>query len=152
MTLRFATPDDAEALEAVHARAFDCGWKAADIVRLMQVMGGFAVVSEDERGVTGFVLARLMAQEAEVLTLAVAPWARRKGLATALIDAAAAHAALRGAETVFLEVASDNASALGLYQGAGFERVGMRRGYYARQGRPAQDALVLRRRLNTPDA
>ena len=148
MKLRLASTEDCQRLEAVHARAFDRSWTARDIARLMQVMGGFAVVCEDDEGMSGFVLARLMAQEAEILTLAVSPRARRRGVGSALVEGAAAQAAARGAESLFLEVAADNAAALGLYRLAGFERVGLRRGYYPRQGAPAQDALVLRRPLN----
>ncbi len=51
---------------------------------------------------------------------------------------------------MFLEVAAGNAAAIGLYEGAGFQRVGLRRGYYAKSEGPAEDALVLRRPLNTP--
>jgi ribosomal-protein-alanine N-acetyltransferase len=151
MKLRFASGDDAPALEAVHARAFDSSWTAADIERLMQVMGGYALLAEDpEEGPVGFILARTMAQEAEILTLAVAPWARRRGVAGTLVEAAAGEAARRGARAMFLEVAADNEAALGLYLAAGFARAGLRRAYYARAGGPSADALVLRRALNTP--
>ncbi len=149
MSLRFASADDAEALEAVHAKAFDKSWTAPDIVRLMQIMGGFALISEDSEGISGFILARVIAGEAEILTLAVAPWARRQGAGLVLVEAVAAEAARRGASVVFLEVATDNAAAVALYQSAGFETAGMRRAYYARPDAPSADALVLRRALNS---
>ena len=152
MTLRFAGIDDAEALEAVHSRAFDRSWTAPDIARLMQIMGGFALISEDVDGPTGFILARVIAGEAEILTLAVAPWARRQGVGLVLVEAAAAEAARQGAAAMFLEVAADNPAALGLYQRAGFEHAGQRRAYYARADAPSADALVLRRPLNSVDA
>ena len=146
MNLRFATAEDADALAEVHARAFDTSWSAPDIARLMQIMGGFALISLDEAGaITGFILARSMAREAEILTLAIAPWARRQGVGSALVEAAAAEALVRDADSLFLEVASDNPAALALYECAGFERVGQRRGYYMRPGGPSMDALVLRR-------
>ena len=152
MTLRFASADDAEALEAVHARAFDKSWTAPDIARLMQIMGGFALISEDPEGITGFILTRVIAGEAEILTLAVGPWARRQGVGRTLVEAAAAEAARRGAAALFLEVAADNPAAVGLYERTGFEQAGQRRAYYARTDAPSADALVLRRPLNSDDA
>ncbi|TCZ55290.1 GNAT family N-acetyltransferase [Roseicella aquatilis] len=91
----------------------------------------------------GFVLARAAGGEAEILTLAVLPAARRQGLGAALMAAALAGAAARGAEAMFLEVAAGNAAALPLYRGLGFAEVGRRRRYYP----DGADALVLRRDL-----
>lgn len=151
MSLRFATPDDAGALAVLHASAFDQPWPAEDILRLMTIMGGFAILAE-EGAAQGFVLARAIAGEAEILTLAVAPAGRRRGLGRALVEAAAAESQRRGAGTLFLEVADDNVAALALYRAAGFERAGLRRAYYARPGARRADALVLRRPLNRRDA
>jgi ribosomal protein S18 acetylase RimI-like enzyme len=77
------------------------------------------------------VLARIAGGEAEILTLAVAPHARGKGLGRALLQSAIARAETQGAHAVFLEVGSDNPHALTLYAGLGFGKVGMRKGYYA---------------------
>jgi [ribosomal protein S18]-alanine N-acetyltransferase len=153
MSLRFATPAESDLLAATHASAFDAGWTAPDIERLMQVMGGFAIAAEGVGGgIEGFILARTIADEAEILTLAVKPEARRRGLGRALVEAAAAEAGRRGAGVLLLEVADDNPAALALYQGQGFERVGLRRAYYARPGARRADALVLRRPLNREGA
>ena len=148
MSLRFAGAEDAPILAEVHARAFDTSWTAADIERLMQIMGGFALIADQDAGIVGFILIRVIAQEAEVLTLAVAPWVRRTGVGLELVEAAAAEAERRGAGAMFLEVAEDNPAALALYRRAGFEQAGMRRAYYARDGAAPADALVLRRTLN----
>jgi ribosomal-protein-alanine N-acetyltransferase len=98
----------------------------------------------------GFILVRSLGPEAEVITLAVAPAARRRGLGRALVETAAAAVAAGGAEALFLEVAADNAPALALYESTGFVRAGHRRGYYARPPGPAVDALTLRRMLSPP--
>ena len=148
MTIRFATSDDAEALHALHRTAFDQPWPAPEIERLMRIMGGFALLAEAE-ALQGFVLARNVADEAEILTLAIAPAFRRRGVGRALVEAAAADAARRGAKALFLEVATDNPGAIALYESAGFERAGQRRAYYARPNAPPADALVLRRTLNS---
>jgi len=89
------------------------------------------------------ILARTIADEAEVLTLAVQPAAQRAGIGRALLSRALATARLHGAVAMFLEVSSTNAAARGLYTGAGFVQVGSRLGYYPEGG----DALVLRRLL-----
>ncbi|HEY8613806.1 MAG TPA: GNAT family N-acetyltransferase, partial [Roseomonas sp.] len=88
----------------------------------------------------GFVFARAMAGEAEILTLAVDPGARRRGLGGALLTAAVTEAGRRGAEVLFLEVSEANAPARALYARAGAMEVGRRRRYYA----DGSDALVLR--------
>ena len=149
MKLRYAAAEDADALADVHAKAFDAAWTAADIARLMMIMGGFALIAETD-GIVGFILARAVGGEAEILTLAVAPWARRQGVAAGLVEAVAAHAGAEGAKAVFLEVAADNETAVGVYLRAGFQQAGLRRGYYARPGAKPVDALVLRRALNSP--
>lgn len=150
MNLRPATRDDGPALAALHATAFDEPWPADDIVRFAEDRGGFALIvdAEDaEAAPDGFILCRMIAGEAEVLTLAVRPQARRRGVARALLEAAVVLA--RGsAEAMFLEVAADNSGAAALYAGAGFETVGRRAGYYGRAG-GSVDALVMRRALNT---
>lgn len=140
--LRPAGAEDAEALAELHAEAFDDPWTAAAIAELIGADGALAFWAQD-----GFVLARALAGEAEILTLAVRPAARGRGLGARLVQAAMTEAARRGADALFLEVAADNAAALALYRRAGFEPVGRRAGYYRRPGAAPMDALVLRRTL-----
>lgn len=149
MTLRPATAADAEALAAVHARAFDDPWSAADLLALMEGRGAFALAAETPDGaLAGFVLCRAIAGEAEILTLAVDPAHRRRGIAAALAEAALKLGAA-AARSMFLEVAADNAGAIALYETLGFETVGRRARYYARRSGEGADALVMRRALNT---
>jgi ribosomal-protein-alanine N-acetyltransferase len=107
-----------------------------------------AVASDDEAPL-GFIVVRAVAGEAEVLTLAVHPDARRQGLGRALVQSAAVAARAVGAEVFWLEVAIDNESAIALYAGAGFQAAGKRPGYYGRKGGERIDALVMRRLLNS---
>jgi ribosomal-protein-alanine N-acetyltransferase len=153
MTLDVAKPEDAPGMAAVHAASFNEAWGAAEISALLQGPGGFGLVvrEPDFATILAFVLARAIADEAEVLTLAVDPAHRRSGVARALIEAAAITAAAAGARALFLEVASDNSAALPLYRAVGFTEVGARPSYY-RRGDGAADALVLRRDLNSPPA
>jgi ribosomal-protein-alanine N-acetyltransferase len=148
MILRAATGDDLDLLAELHALAFQPGWDAEEIADVGSGPGAFALVAEDEAPL-GMILCRALAGEAEILTLAVDPAARRRGVARALVEAAAVMAREAGAEEMFLEVATDNPAALGLYAGTGFAEVGQRRGYYARPDGARIDAVVMRRDLNS---
>ena len=147
MKIEPARRADAKALARVHAASFDASWSAADLATLLDGPGAFALMARHE-GVQAFVLARAIADEAEILTIAVSPDFRRRGLARTLVDAAARLAESHGAQSLFLEVAEDNPAAIALYGGAGFALVGHRRSYYARPGVAPVDALVMRRDLN----
>jgi len=142
--IRPATPADPPALAALHARAFppDQAWGAVAITTMLRLEGGFGLLAEASPGEApdGFVLARAVAGEAEILTLAVDPAARRHGLGRRLLEAAVAEAARRGAGSLFLEVSAANEPARALYHQAGAAVVGRRRRYYA----DGTDALVLR--------
>ncbi len=146
------TPVGAEAsagLARLHATAFEPAWSAEDLAGALTSPFSFALQA-GERPV-GFILARAVADEGEILTLAVDPAARRQGAGLALVRAAGRVALAAGAQTLWLEVAEDNAAALALYAAAGFEEVGRRRAYYPRACGPA-DALTLRCRLNSAPA
>jgi ribosomal-protein-alanine N-acetyltransferase len=149
MIVRPAERGDADALAAVHASAFDAPWSAADIVRFAEDRGGFALAAEADDGeLCGFLICRAIAGEAEILTLAVRPEHRRRGVASALVTAASA-LAQASAEAMFLEVADDNPGAVALYAGLGFVVAGRRAGYYGRPSGGAVDAIVMRRALNS---
>jgi ribosomal-protein-alanine N-acetyltransferase len=141
--------EDAGRLAALHATAFDQPWDATAFVDLLASPGVGALGVETDEGPVGLVLLRAIAGEAEILTLAVVPAARRRGVGRVLVEAAAGTAAGLGAEVLWLEVAADNAAALALYGAAGFDIAGRRRAYYSRTDAPAQDAVVMRRALNT---
>jgi ribosomal-protein-alanine N-acetyltransferase len=95
----------------------------------------------------GMILARVAADEAEVLTLAVAPEVRRAGIAAALLRESVITAAALGAAAMFLEVSVANTAARAAYDRVGFQPVGRRRSYYA----DGSDALVLRLRVDGVD-
>jgi ribosomal-protein-alanine N-acetyltransferase len=132
---------DAPALAALHAATFaEAERWGPDAIRLMLEMpGAFGLHLPGE----GFVLARVAADEAEILTIAVMPGARRKGCGGMLLAGAMAGAVARGAATMFLEVSAHNAAARAIYDAAGFAEAGRRRRYYP----DGADALVLRRSL-----
>jgi ribosomal-protein-alanine N-acetyltransferase len=91
----------------------------------------------------GMILGRVVADEAEILTLAVDPGERRVGVGSALLSAAMHRAASLGASSMFLEVAVTNHAAQALYAAHGFTGAGLRRRYYT----DGTDALILRSTL-----
>lgn len=139
---------DVAVMAALHARAFERPWSAADIATLLQNPSAFALIAS-AGDAQGFVLAWAAAGDAELLTVAVVPEARRRGVGASLVSAAGVAALVRGAATMHLEVAEDNAAARALYAKLGYAEAGRRPGYYAATiGRV--DAIVMRRTLPRP--
>jgi len=134
-------------LAELHDRAFERPWSAEAFETLLNSPGVFAVLGEGDEP-KGFILCRAIAGEAEILTVAVDPAARRRGWGAALVEMAAGLAREAGALELFLEVAADNLAAVKLYEATGFDRVGLRKGYYPHPD-GAKDAVVMRRTLNT---
>jgi [ribosomal protein S18]-alanine N-acetyltransferase len=139
---REAAAGDAPALAALHLAAFTPAqaWGTDTVALLLALPGAFGLWRER----AGLVLARMAADEAEILTFGVVPEARRQGHGAALLREAVAAARKRGAGAMFLEVAAANGPALALYAREGFAEVGRRRRYYS----DGTDALVLRRDLD----
>lgn len=148
------TPADLSAaplLADLHARAFARPWSADEIEKLLQNPTTFALLAQrDGAAAQGFVMAWAIGADSELLTVAVTPEARGAGLGAALVGAALAAAAARGAEQMHLEVAEDNASARALYAKLGFEAAGRRPGYYKTEAGQV-DAIVMRLALKAPD-
>lgn len=144
-------PDDASQVARVHAEDFARPWSGDEFAALIEqdTVFGYAAreVGRPEAGLAGFVLARVAADEAEILTVAVARAHRRAGLGRALMDAVLRELHAERAESLFLEVDEANLPALALYRRLGFEQVGRRPGYYEHAGGPRTGALVMRRAL-----
>jgi [ribosomal protein S18]-alanine N-acetyltransferase len=102
----------------------------------------YVAAVDESGGLVGWAGVRVVGDEAEVLTVGVIPAARRQGVAGQLMADLLADAKRRGATAMYLEVRVDNEPARKLYEGDGFVKVGMRRGYYD-GGRV--DAVVMRR-------
>ncbi len=127
-------------LSAIHHKAFAKAWGEQELEGLLALPGTTALLAADK----AFILYRMAVDEAEILTLATEPAERQKGLATALLKAAATRLRAEGAKSFFLEVATDNYPAQALYRKLGFKQAGRRRSYYDRQDGPAIDADILR--------
>ena len=114
-------------------------WSEAEFAGLTSGAGAGRVAEPQ-----GFALGRALAGEAELLTIAVLPGARRQGVGRRLVQKFLDEVAGLGAATVFLEVAEDNAGALALYRAAGFFEAGRRHRYYRMSDGTLTDALVMR--------
>lgn len=125
-------------LATLHAAAFPAPWDAGAFEALLTQSGVFVI---EQAG--GFILLRAVADEAEILTLAVHPTARRQGLGARLVRSAANTAADHGVTRMFLEVADDNTPARALYDRTGFAVAGRRPAYYAHPDGSRRDALIM---------
>jgi [ribosomal protein S18]-alanine N-acetyltransferase len=145
--LRQALPADVPVLAALEVACFTHPWTAGQIEDEVAGAGpGGVLVLEGRRGPDGGgrILAygafRLVLDELHVMTLAVAPGERRRGLARWLLGFALGRAARAGARRALLELRVGNREALSLYESLGFRRIGLRLEYYRE---PVEDALVL---------
>jgi len=139
--------EKAEDCARLHGASFAYPWSAEEMAALIANASTLAAAALDPASgrLRGFVLARLAADEAEILTVAVEPSTRGKGVGRALLAESLRQAARAGARTMFLEVDQDNAAALALYGRLGFVKVGERTGYYRRKdGQPATAIIMLK--------
>jgi len=141
--------EDRADLVGIYGRAFDEPYPAPAFDNLTETPGSWVLLAQDEtkRSAIGFVIARCVLGEGEILSIAVDPAWQGQGAGRALLRAADAVLLGHSGETVFLEVAIDNAPARGLYRRAGFVEIGRRNGYYRRRGGLLVDALVLKKAL-----
>jgi ribosomal-protein-alanine N-acetyltransferase len=140
-----AGPRDAAAIAHLHAASFHRGWSDTEIERMLLDRHVLAHRAISGRSFAGFILSRMVTDEAEILSVAVAARWRGRGLARRLLDLHLRRLAGLGTRAVFLEVEEGNQPALRLYRRAGFRQVGRREGYY-QESRGAA-ALILRRDL-----
>jgi ribosomal-protein-alanine N-acetyltransferase len=142
-------PQDAGAIAALHAELFDARWDETSVRRLLEHPAGLSFIAAltGREQLVGFLLGHAAADEAEILSVGVAPRWQRQGIGRMLVQGLCRAARMGGAKRVFLEVAVDNTPALALYRALGFSEVGRRKAYYGSPGGQAADALQLARTL-----
>jgi ribosomal-protein-alanine N-acetyltransferase len=138
---------DAAAIARLHAASFHRGWGEEEFASLLLERHVIAHRAMSGGRLAGFILSRLAADEAEILSVAVAASGRGRGVARELLDRHLRRLAGLGIKSVFLEVDPGNVPACRLYKRAGFHQVGHRPGYYPPAEGAATSALVLRRDL-----
>lgn len=148
MVIRNAVEKDLDALVRLERDCFDTPWDGSAIREALVRPPAYGMVAVQEGSLhfpSGALLFRIVADEMEILRIAVARSFRRRGIASRLLERGVALAAEKGASACFLEVRSSNAAAVGLYERLGFRGVGRRSGYYAASG---EDALVLKKEIH----
>ena len=139
---------DARELARIHAQGFYRGWPAGEFENFLGDANTPVYVACDaRRRIAGFALVRVVADEAELLTIAVDPKWRGKRVGQALMKAVFADLLLTPARRMFLEVSEENAAAIKLYQREGFATISTRKGYYAKADGSQATALVMSRDL-----
>ncbi len=154
LTIRPCAPADLVAVANIERDSFSDPWSYETFSATLALRHMRFLVAEevgpgvgrrgDGRSLVGYVVALVMGDEGEVADVAVAPFARRRGVARLLLERMSADVMEGGVRALYLEVRESNRAARALYDALGFVQVGRRRGYYQR---PSEDALLLRRDL-----
>ena len=145
--IELATIRDAPRLTQLHSASFHRGWGESEFESMLSERNTLVHRLRLGRRTIGFVVSRIGADEAEILSIAVDASHRGRGLSRDLLLTHLGHLAGRGVRTIFLEVEENNQPARRLYERAGFAVVGRRERYY-RQGGEQLNALLMRRDLS----
>ena len=143
-----ATLRDATALAELHGASFHRGWGEGEFDAMLTERNTLVHRLRVGRKIIGFAVSRMAADEAEILSIAVAASHRGRGLSRNLLLTHLGHLAGRGVRTVFLEVEENNQPARRLYQRAGFAVAGRRERYYRQPNGEQLNALLMRRDLS----
>jgi [ribosomal protein S18]-alanine N-acetyltransferase len=139
---------DAPAMARIHGTAFHRGWSEGEFESMLTERNTLVHRLRMGRKIIGFSVSRMAADEAEILSIAVAESHRGRGLSNNLLLTHLGHLAGHGVRTVFLEVEENNQPARRLYERAGFTVVGRRERYYRQSGGEPLNALLMRRDLS----
>lgn len=138
---------DMATLAALYGASFDEPFPEPVATSLLLTPGAWGLLAVEGSGTyavpAGFLIARVILDEAEILSVGTHPERRRRGVAQALLAAAAGQAAAAGARILHLEVGEDNPGAIALYRRTGFAKVGRRPDYYRRADRRRVAALLM---------
>ncbi|MGB8397604.1 ribosomal protein S18-alanine N-acetyltransferase [Bradyrhizobium sp.] len=142
-----ASQRDAARLAQLHGASFHRGWGEGEFETMLTER--HTLVHRLRRGqkIIGFAVSRMAADEAELLSIAIDPRQRGRGLSRTLLLTHLGHLVGCGVRTVFLEVEEHNLPARRLYERAGFDVVGRRERYYQQPGGEQLNALLMRRDL-----
>lgn len=143
-----ASPRDAARLAQLHGESFHRGWGEAEFEAMLGERNTLLHRLRIGRKIIGFAVSRLAADEAEILSIALAASHRGRGLSRQLLLTHLGHLAGRGVRSVFLEVEENNQPARRLYERAGFTVVGRRERYYQQANGEQLNALLMRRDLS----
>ena len=144
VSMLWAAPERSAEIAALHKRLFYPAWDEAAVNSLLEhpASTSLVAVAGDPKVIVGFIIGQLAADEAEILSVGVAPAWQRAGLGKKLVEALIRAVRNGEAKRLFLEGAADNAGAIALYKSLNFKETGRRKGYYERVSGPPADALL----------
>jgi [ribosomal protein S18]-alanine N-acetyltransferase len=143
-----ATLRDARRLAQLHGASFHRGWGEGEFEEMLRERNTLVHRLRQGRNIIGFAVSRIAADEAEILSIAMEPRHRGRGLSRNLLLTHLGHLAGHGVRTVFLEVEENNQPARRLYQRTGFSVAGRRERYYKEPGGEPLNAVLMRRDLS----
>lgn len=136
---------DLDRVAEIDSQSFEFAWTREQFQSSFEAGHHFLLVKDGAMTV-GFAVYMQVFEQAELLTIAVAPAFRHKGYAQMLIEAMCANLMKKGAEQLFLEVRISNQPARSLYEKMGFKEISRRKGYYpTKTGH--EDAIVMQKNL-----
>ena len=142
---------DLDKVMIVMKKAFDPrfgeAWTAAQCAGILSLPGSLLLTARSSDRTLGFALARSVADEGELLLIAVSPDRQRRGTGKRLVKKIIEHLADKGVRKLHLEMRTDN-PALAFYNDLGFQQVGLRRDYYRRSDGQLTDAATLSLEIN----
>jgi ribosomal-protein-alanine N-acetyltransferase len=139
---------DAPKLAQLHGTSFHRGWGEGEFEQMLSERNTLVHRLRQGRNIIGFAVSRMAEDEAEILSIAVDPKHRGRGLSRNLLLTHLGHLAGHGVRTVFLEVEENNQPARQLYNRAGFTVSGRRERYYKQPDGEPLNALLMRRDLS----
>jgi ribosomal-protein-alanine N-acetyltransferase len=146
-SLRMPQPGDLRALATAESECFSDPWPEPYFVSELYAPARFHRIMVDQAGeLAAYLFTAWQYLDLHVLKVATRPRFRRMGLGRGLMDLAEEHARAMAGESLTLEVRTGNVAAVRLYESLGFERVGLRRGYYS----DGDDALIMTKRVGEP--
>jgi len=146
--IRTATFSDLNVIETIERSSFKAPYPKSILKVLMILADDGFIVAEKQGKVVGYAISIVEAgKRGHLISIAVDPRYRRKGIGKTLLKHSLSYLKSRGARTVFLEVRASNVAAQALYRSFGFKKVGIKRNYYP----DGEDALVMELRFEDND-
>ena len=141
------TADDVLAIHAIEEVSFSQPWRPIDFSYFLCRPESILLMAEEDEALLGYVGMQMVLDEGHIQTIATSPEARRRGVATALLDALLAYGKEHALAVYYLEVRASNLAAQALYEKFGFVAVGRRKDYYKL---PTEDAILMTRTEEQP--
>lgn len=141
MKIRDMQQQDLPAVYEIETQSYEHPWSHS-LLSKAQLSNKYTVVLEIQQKIIGYAIVSYIVGEAELLNICIHPNSQGKGLATLLLNHIIEHAKNSGNSDMYLEVRASNHAAITLYQHAGFNEIGVRKGYYPdKEGR--EDAILM---------